>query len=483
MSYQVETITGADVAAARKLHKLTRPQLSELAGLGGRSTSRLTNIERLESWKPGDREKLVDALNRLDGGADGGSVVPEGVAAELGATDDGRVVYLLDPDLDEPPELDGDPEVAALGYVWTEQTEARAEHPADVGPRAVGEHALAATLPPPDVAHVPSYERAGYALSNSLVQAWKRCRRKWWLSWFRDLALQTERYVGVRSTGDRIHRALAAYYVPEGQVRVDPRDALERAVVEDWTQIDALARAREADEDQVAALAEEFAKSTNLERAMVEGYVQWLQETGEDSDLEVVGSEKALTVELETPLGRPVLAIGLLDVRTVSRKNGTRRFLDHKSVQELTSPPLTLQGDEQMLHYHLLEWLGEPDNEARCEGALYNMLRRVKRTAQAKPPFYDRVSIEHNLHELENYRTQLLGAADEVLTAVQRLERGESHQAVAYPSKRPSCRYDCDFFAVCGLLDDGSRAEDMLGALYHRVDPHDRYLQRDGVSL
>ena len=287
----------------------------------------------------------------------------------------------------------------------------------------------------------------------------------------------------MRSTGTRIHAALAAWYVPDGQVRVDPRQALERAVVEDWTKIAKLAEQRGADQDQLTSLAEEFAKSTNLERAMVEGYVQWLEETGVDSGLRVIASETTLTAHLETASGRPVVAIGLLDARAYREVDGVRMFVDHKSVQELTSPPLTLQQDEQMLHYHLLEWLNTLEGEARCDGALYNMLRRVKRTARATPPFYERVQVDHNVRELESYRTRMLAAADEVMTATERLDRGESHLAVAYPSPRPSCRYDCDFFAVCGLFDDGSRAEDMLAALYHPVNPNDRYLQRDGVSL
>lgn len=521
MTYEVETITGADVAAARKRHKLTRPQLTEIIGFGGRSTSRLTNIERLESWKPGDREKVVAALNRLDG-------VPDAVIDE--------VLYLEDLE-DDPPEEDAEDDLFTVcaadpdppttwydadGALWMASSNVRlelgdAESPVVVGDldaqRGTAVHVdLAAVaagievppelletsrlvpanwdaglqeeyLPVPDEASEVPYLPSGFPVSNSLLQDFKRCRRRWWLRWYRSLALQTENYVGVRSTGTRIHAALAAWYVPDGQVRVDPRQALERAVVEDWTKIAKLAEQRGADQDQLTSLAEEFAKSTNLERAMVEGYVQWLEETGVDSGLRVIASETTLTAYLETASGRPVVAIGLLDARAYREVDGVRMFVDHKSVQELTSPPLTLQQDEQMLHYHLLEWLNTVEGEARCDGALYNMLRRVKRTARATPPFYERVQVDHNVRELESYRTRMLAAADEVMTATERLDRGESHLAVAYPSPRPSCRYDCDFFAVCGLLDDGSRAEDMLAALYHPVNPNDRYLQRDGVSL
>lgn len=538
MTYQVETITGVDVAAARKRHKLTRPQFMELAGIGGKSTARLINIERLESWKSGDREAVVEALNRLDG------VPPTAAPPD-------EVLYLADLE-DDPPEEDSEEDdlltvcaeespawhpgtrwihvtedgssvTAALVSVDTSVLQELVDVPwlkseldaqrgatvhadltgvptvevdgveVDASPELLGPLQPVPTswnadlqeeyLPVPDEAHESDYATSGFPVSNSLLQDFKRCRRKWWLRWYRSLALQTESYVGIRSTGTRIHAALAAWYVPDGQVRVDPREALERVVVEDWTKIATLAESRGADQDQMTSLAEEFAKSTNLERAMVEGYVQWLEETGVDSGLRIIASETTLTAELETASGNPVLAIGLLDARGYREMDGARMFLDHKSVQELTSPPLTLQQDEQMLHYHLLEFLNTADGEARCDGALYNMLRRVKRTARASPPFYDRVPIYHNSHELESYRTRMLAAADEVVAATERLERGESHLTAAYPSPRPSCRYDCDFFAVCGLFDDGSRAEAMVDALYHPVDPNERYLTRDGVSL
>jgi hypothetical protein len=508
VTYAVETITGAEVAAARKRHKLTRPQLTEIIGFAGRSTARLTNIERLESWKPGDRERVVAALNRLDGVPDAPDAPPD------------EVLYLEDLE-DDPPEEDLEEDTLVTvsaeenvespytwygpdGELWVATDQRKAPVLAEVDlvavaagievPQELLETARLVPanwdadlqeeyLPVPDEAHEEPHAAAGFPVSNSLLQDFKRCRRRWWLRWYRSLALQTENYVGIRSTGTRIHAALAAWYVPDGQVRVDPRAALERAVLEDWTKISTLAEQRLADQDQMDSLAHEFAQSTNLERAMVEGYVQWLEETGVDSGLRVIASETALTAELETASGRPVRAVGLLDARTYREVDGARMFIDHKSVQELTSPRYTLQQDEQMLHYHLLEWLNTGEGEARCDGALYNMLRRVKRTARATPPFYERVQVDHNVHELESYRTRMLAAVDEVAAATERLDRGESHLAVAYPSPRPSCRYDCDFFAVCGLFDDGSRAEDMLAALYHPVDPHERYLARDGAAL
>lgn len=467
--FDAATLTGAVVREVRDQHKLSRAEFSRRAGFDGKSTARLSNIEQRDSWKPGDREAVAAVLNELAPHFDprymlggGTTVVDDRVIAEFAvpATEvDERpvtVTFADDGDEDELLELPSEPRSPAAStpvlIATTEQL-----------------------LPPPSTAtlELPS---GSYPISNSELQTWKRCRRKWWLAWYRKLALRAETFVGVRSVGDRVHRALQRWYVPDGEPRVDPRDALERVIVEDWTRVNELARERNVDEDQLRALAREFAASTNLERAMVEGYVQWLEETGADAELRVVASETPLSAQLDLGDDREVSVIGKLDVRVTRVGDEAHLFLDHKTVGDLKSPAVTLPQNEQMLHYHLLEWLNLEDGERRCDGALYNMLRRSQRTAKATPPFYDRIEVHHNRYELESYRRRLLATSRDVLDAIERLDRGDDHVDVAYPSPRGECRWDCDFFAVCNLLDDGSAgADDMVDALYHRVDPRDRY--------
>ena len=56
-----------------------------------------------------------------------------------------------------------------------------------------------------------------------------------------------------------------------------------------------------------------------------------------------------------------------------------------------------------------------------------------------------------------------------------RLDAGESHLTAAYPRPNKDCSWKCEFFPVCPLFDDGSRAEDMIQSLYVVGDPLDRY--------
>lgn len=445
-------LTGAQVRQFRLAHKLSVTALYARCGFTGKSTARLMNIETKDSWKPGDRERVASVLNDITRGVSMPvtisrpapvSPAPTTPATPTPATPTGVIdVSPIDDD-------DVDDDCVQLAFVEPRQSRI--------------------DLPLLSV------------MTNGQLQTFKRCRRKWWLAWYRKLTPLNESLTGARAIGTRVHRALQAWYVPHGHPRVDPRDALERVITQDRTTLVASAQRRGHDEFVVANLTAEFGKVTDLERAMVEGYVQWLAETGADADLEVVAPETVISVGVDVPRLRgtvtPVILKGLLDVRVVRTTDDARLFIDHKTVGDLTSPVRTLHQSEQMLHYHLIEWLALSGTDERCDGALYNMLRKVKRTARATPPFYQRVEVRHNDYELESYRTHTLATIDQVLTATEYLdaEPGADPNFIAYPTRTSNCAFDCDFFAVCSMFDDGSRAEDALASLFEVCDPMDRY--------
>lgn len=313
-------------------------------------------------------------------------------------------------------------------------------------------------------------------ISNSEIQSFKRCRRKWWLTWYRGLRPIYEYPISKKDTGTRVHAALAAWYVPDGELRTDPRDALERVIIEDWTRISN----SDANPEILDKIELEFQKATTLERIMIEGYMEWLEETGEDSNIKVVSPESYIEVPLpNTPDN--VRIIGKIDVRVIRLSDGVREFIDHKTVQDFTTPAHTLRMNEQMLHYHVLEWLSTKDNETRCDGALYNMLRRVKRTAKATPPFYKRYRILHNQHQLQSSVRKIAGTVNDILSVESKLNEfgDKQHHSnldeLIYPTVTQDCNWSCPVFSVCSMLDDGSRAEDMISDHFVEEDPLNYY--------
>lgn len=498
MAVTPEELTGAMVREYRERFKMSRNEFYPLCGFP--SQTRLGNIETRESWKPGNREAVADAINRLLND-NGDAPTQLTLTTEQALPDGDAPTYAMSSDrpIDIPDTIKdaadfitftvGEDELDDLEVLFSLES---ADDPITSTVLDV-----AAPLAPPEHVHVPREPMrlpplplGAYRMSNGKNQTWLRCRRKWWLAWFRRLAPRQENMFSPRAIGDRVHRALAMYYVPDGETPVDPRDALERVIVEDWTKLAAQARAAHPNEDEqvvLAPLAERWNAAVALDRAMVQGYVEWLAETGADQDYRVVASETPQAALIELPydsldLGDhhsgygAVQAVALMDNRLIRITDNVRLFQDFKTVGDLTSNIPTLPGDPQMLHYHLVEWLNTPEGEARCDGALYTQLRRVKRTSRANPPFYDRVEVGHNESQLQAYKVRLLAAARDMIKVEEALKSGADPLSVVYPTWQKSCKDDCDFFAICPMFDDAnSHAEAAVAALYQVVDPWDRY--------
>jgi len=177
--------------------------------------------------------------------------------------------------------------------------------------------------------------------------------------------------------------------------------------------------------------------------------------------------------------------IGKLDVRAIDEQLGMRVFIDHKSVGSFSQATAFLSMDMQMKMYHILEILeqvarGIPFEETEhCDGAIYNMLRRVKRTPAAKPPFFHREAVRHNLTELRNFYIQLAGEIARILDLTLDLDRGADPHFIAPPTPRGDCSWSCEYFLACPLFDDGSRVEAFLENVYVTVDPMKRYSDPD----
>lgn len=307
--------------------------------------------------------------------------------------------------------------------------------------------------------------------TNSEIKTFKACRRKWWLGYYRKLEVKRANIVGAASVGTRVHRVLQEYYVPQGAKRRDPWVVFEETVAADKVILDEI----EANEE----LRSKWAAEVDLARAIIDGYFDWAEENAVDSGLLITAPEETMVANPQFPDMSKVRLLAKLDVRATRTLDGARVFLDHKTVPDLTTPQKTLHLDEQMLHYHLIEFfdLKEKglDTEMRTGGALYNMLRKVKRTGNAKPPFYGRVEVQHNRETLRSYWLRLKGTINDILELQANLDMGADPREVAYPNPTRDCTWKCEFFAVCPMFDDGSRVDDFIGTYMTEGNPLARY--------
>lgn len=301
------------------------------------------------------------------------------------------------------------------------------------------------------------------SITNSEIQTFKDCKRKWWLGNYRALKPKSKTYVGPLTLGIRVHNALEAFYT----TGVNPVDEYERLQRIDNKLFE---ESKDASDEKKG---KKFNSEAELGRIMLEGYMDWMAEENPDADIEVIGAEKKLSTRLE--MDPRVELMGKTDLKVRRRSNGKHALLDHKTALSFTMYYETSHMSEQLMLYVLLEKMDTENGDPKVDGGIYNLLKKVKRTGTAKPPFYERMDVRFNDKTLQSFWIRTMGTVRDIMELRDRLDAGEDHKFYAYPSPTKDCTWKCPFFQVCPMFDDGSSAEAMLEELYEQVDPNERY--------
>lgn len=251
-----------------------------------------------------------------------------------------------------------------------------------------------------------------------------RCPRKWDLSYRQGLRPVTESTK--LSLGTLVHEGLRVHYQGGDALSVIP--------------------------DPVP---EEEAAEYELPYLMLEGYLEWLEETGADVGLEFILCEEEIQVPLMPGLG--VVLHGRPDLLIRSPETGLT-VVDHKTVAAFGAlADRRLQMNFQGLTYAWMWWklTGE-----RPAGLTLNMLRKVKRTASAKPPFYARETVLFNQAQLEAHEEHMRSVVLNIL------EAGLDRDRI-YPVPDSDCTWKCEFLTPCTMMDEHPLgAREMLNELY-----------------
>lgn len=292
-------------------------------------------------------------------------------------------------------------------------------------------------------------------ISNSEISTYMDCRRKWWLSYYRGLSAKKEKQLGPLALGTRIHTCLELYY-NDG---VPPTETHARLIGE--LRQEFIARG-----DDLAALD----KEAELGRIMMEGYIPWLEETGADSQIEVIGAEKKLSTPL---LDGKVELRGKVDLRIRRRADDARLFVDFKTAQAFNTLTDIAHLNWQIKMYTLLERMTEDDHPV--DGARYRMIKKVKRSATAKPPFYLDYDVRHSDATIDSFWYSIHGAVMSMMETRRRLDSGESHLSAAWPTPTNDCTWKCPFFHQCQMFDNGEPVEEFVDEVFAQRDPYARY--------
>jgi hypothetical protein len=294
-------------------------------------------------------------------------------------------------------------------------------------------------------------------LSNSEIQTFKDCRRRWWLTYYRRMKPRNQDMTGALALGSRVHAAFEEHYangVPLLKAHTELVEKDRNILLSEFRDVDTL----ESEAD--------------LGRIMLEGYEQWVEEEGIDAELEFISSEETIVMPL---FNGEVELQGKIDMRVRRKIDGVRMFRDFKTVGGSLSDFANLAPmNEQVMTYMLLESSQNKEGE-RSEGGIFTMLKKVRRTASARPPFYDQIEVRHNVFTMRAFWNRIHGTITDLMRVRTALDEGSDHTLVAYPHASRDCKWKCQFFTVCTLFDDGSAAEQALTEMFEEGDPYSYY--------
>jgi hypothetical protein len=169
-----------------------------------------------------------------------------------------------------------------------------------------------------------------------------------------------------------------------------------------------------------------------------------------------------------------------------------------------------LRMDPQMKTYQVAQHLAaaqdrgkygqpEPDSGMVVAGGQVTTLRRVKRTAKAVPPFYDRADFIYSPAEARSAYQRIVGVSREIVMARQALDHlyadsGGALEAIndhqrqfLYPTQiLDRCKWDCPLAAgTCTAMDDGSDWSGILtqSGRFRQADPYEHYRDQTVATI
>jgi RecB family exonuclease len=310
------------------------------------------------------------------------------------------------------------------------------------------------------------------SISNSEIATFDRCRRKWYARYYLGASPAEPEIVGSAILGTRVHAAL------EGMdgYGLDPLAVL--AIL--------YSQALEEHPDWQADINAEW----DMARIMVEGYVEWAAETGADASLRTVAVEQEVCVPFPRLPGVTLRA--RLDRVVLDEETGLLSFLDNKTAATFEKHE-HLETDPQFLFYAVVQKLaratarspaclhdgGTAEGCPGCfwepppqvDGGIVRTLRRVKRTAASKPPYYATDSFRYSPERIEAAELRIEAICRQILDArrylgmaytgphggrldvVNHVQRSELYPSQAFGGCKS---WECPFVTLCPMMDDGS---------------------------
>lgn len=192
---------------------------------------------------------------------------------------------------------------------------------------------------------------------------------------------------------------------------------------------------------------------------MFDTYVTEVEEEGLDIGQTTIVGEKRYTLEV----GGLTLT-GQIDALVQDDILDGVIVRDHKTVGQFMN---TAQRDFQLMTYAVMAW----DAGYMVKAIEHNQIKRNKRTSRSNPPYIRRDPITVTEEAIESHRRQLAAIVSEYFAAMNvavNLSQLGLEDPRIWAKGTNECSWQCPFFEVCGMIDDGEDYAAVLETEYHR---------------
>lgn len=280
------------------------------------------------------------------------------------------------------------------------------------------------------------------------IKVWKECGRRSWLGTMRNLT-KNEVHPNKSHIGTAVHAGVAAYY--HG---TDPYHAID-AQMDIWRDVGFV-----TEEDLP-----EWAKTIEMAKLMVSGYIDWVQVEGMDHGQRFFIIEQRFEKYVGNFQGVEVYVNGAIDIGSEDDL-GIKRMYDTKTKGDLKPDGLLVIND-QLLTY---DWL----TDYTFDFGVHNMMKRSKRTARAAPPFYGRDEVKFTDATRAAFLVRMKGTIKKMVDAYLTMEQDpRQHFAVAEANPTKDCSWKCPFYNACPMFDLGDDAEGFITDNYRQKEDFD----------
>jgi hypothetical protein len=276
--------------------------------------------------------------------------------------------------------------------------------------------------------------------------------------------------------GQGIHFALAEWYMPGAERGVHPAQTFALFVRNEE---------RYVRDGNGLINEQQWVDARDLGMNMLYEYVV---SYGKDEDWDVIATEQTFEVVIRMPDGQTIIYTGTFDGVYRDRKTGKLWLMEHKTAAGIPNTGY-LELDDQAGSYFafaepVLKALGIMLEHEHLEGIMYNFLRKAmpddrptddQGRSLNKDGSISKVQPKPLFKRYPVWRSpkQRLKMVDNVRNEVMLMNAYRSGQLPITKTPTSNCQWDCGFFQMCQLHEQGEDWTEFRAAMFNRRDPYE----------